>query len=307
MKLALGLIAALQLLLTLALASWAASVSVPLGYFVFVATNVFGVVMFHNYDGVVTRRFVARDDQFLFWACEAGGGSPRRFYRHIPTDPRCRFCLVPFAGIGRWFGIRPSRKNANFCQSCIEAAPLGGHEMHTGVLFADIRGFTQYAEVHSPTAAAELLSRFYALASGVLSEDDALVELVGDQVMALYLPIFPSISEHATDVMIDAARRLQRRIAARADLLPVGVGLHIGTCSVGNVGKGGEKDFTAVGDVVNTAARLQSQAGAGEIVVSSEIHANSGTRLREAVPVSLTLKGKEAPFEAYVLRANASA
>ena len=134
-----------------------------------------------------------------------------------------------------------------------------------------------------------------------------MIELFGDQVMALYLPMFPSLAERAPEVMVDAARRLQRSVEEKQDMLPVGVGLHIGICSVGNVGKGSEKDFTAVGDVVNTAARLQSQAGAGEIVVSSEIHTDASAILRDAKPTSLDLKGKEDPFAAYVLAANPSA
>jgi adenylate cyclase len=306
-KVALRVVGAVPLLLAVALGWWAAGVSVALGAVVFVAVLVAFMVVAHNFDGVVSRRFLARDDQVLFRGCEAGVASIRRLYRHLPASPRCRLCLVPFAGVGGWLGIRPSRKNANFCQSCIEAAPLGGHEIRTGVLFADIRGFTPYSEAKGPTAAADLLSRFYALASDVLTEDDALVELVGDQVMALYLPMFPSLAENAPQVMVDAARRLQRSVEGREGLLPVGVGLHIGTCSVGNVRKGGEKDFTAVGDVVNTAARLQGQAAAGEIVVSSEIHAEAGALLRDAKPTSLALRGKEEPFAAYVLAANPSA
>jgi adenylate cyclase len=295
-----------QLLLAVALGWWAAGVSLVLGAVVFVAMLIGSLVAFHNFDGVLTRRFLARDDQLLFHACEAGAASLRRFYRHLPANPRCRVCLVPFAGVGRWLGIRPSRKNANFCQSCIEAAPIGGHEIRTGVLFADIRGFTPFSEEKGPTAAADLLSRFYELASEVLTEDDALVELVGDQVMALYLPIFPSLTKRSPEAMVNAARRLRRSVAGREDLLPVGVGLHIGTCSVGNVGKGGEKDFTAVGDVVNTAARLQSHAGAGEIIVSSEIHAEARAALGDAKPTTLTLKGKERPFAAFVLPANSA-
>jgi len=303
LKVALRLIGLVQLLLAVALGWWAADVSLVFGAVVFVAVFVGFLVVAHNFDGVLSRRMLARDDQLLIHACEAGAGSLRGLYRHLPASPRCRVCLVPFAGLGGWLGIRPSRKNANFCQSCIEAAPLGGHETRTGVLFADIRGFTPFSEANGPTAAADLLSRFYATASDVLTEDDALVELVGDQVMALYLPMFPSLSERAPEVMVDAARRLQRSVAGSEGLLPVGVGLHIGTCSVGNVRKGSHKDFTAVGDVVNTAARLQSQAGAGEIVVSSEIYAEAGATLREAKPTSLTLRGKEEPFAAYVLPA----
>jgi adenylate cyclase len=276
-----------------------------LGAAVFVVVLVGVGILFHNFDGIISRPLLARDDQILFHFCEDGTMSRfRRVYRHLPARPRCRLCLVPFGGVGRWLGIRPSRKNANFCQSCLEAAPLGGHEARTGVLFADIRGFTPYSEANGPTAAADVLTRFYSLASDVLTEDDALVELVGDQVMALYLPMmFPSLTDRAAEVMVGAAGRLVRAVESAQDLLPVGVGLHVGICSVGNVGKGSEKDFTAVGDVVNTAARLQGQAEPGEIVLSAEVQSGAGTSARGARATSLVLKGKAEPFDAYVLAA----
>ena len=57
-----------------------------------------------------------RDDTLWLRMCEAGvPGWARRFYRRIPTDPRCRICLIPFRGVGKMLGIRPSRKNPNFC------------------------------------------------------------------------------------------------------------------------------------------------------------------------------------------------
>lgn len=286
---------------------WVGQSSPLLGVAASVATFVGAIVLFHNFDGVATRRLLARDDRILVHACESGLVSPfRRFYRHLPASPRCRLCLVPFGGLGRWLGIRPSRKNANFCQSCIEAAPLGVHEGRAGVLFADIRGFTPYSEVHGPSAAAEALSRFYAVASDVLSADDALVELVGDQVMALYLPMFPSIRNREAEVMVAAARRLVSGVEQAEGVLPIGVGLHMGTCSVGNVGKGEEKDFTAVGDVVNTAARLQGEARPGQILLSAEVHAEAGDAIPEALPVSFSLKGKAEPLTAYALDASAS-
>lgn len=301
-KLAFHLLGLVPLLPAAAVGWWAFGVSPALGIAGFGVALVATMVLFHNFDGVLSRPVLARNDEFLFHACETGMLSPiRRLYRYLPTNPRCRVCLVPFAGVGAWVGIRPSRKNANFCQSCLESAPMGGHEVRTGVLFADIRGFTPHAEAHGPSAAAEILSRFYALASDVLTQDDALVELVGDQVMALYLPMFPSLAGHEPERMVAAAQRLVRAVAARDDLLPVGVGLHIGTCSVGNVGKGAEKDFTAVGDVVNTASRLQGRAAPSEIVLSADIHAGAGTSVADAKPISLELKGKAAPFAAYVL------
>ena len=247
-----------------------------------------------------------RDDQLVFEGCRTGIFSgPRRMYRWLPSDPRCRLCLVPFGGVGKVLGIAPSRKNPDFCTDCFESSPLGTYEREVGILFADIRGFTEWSEKHTPGESAETLTRFYALASRVLTRDDALVEFVGDQVMALYLPDFPSLGARTCDVMIAAAHRLLAEMARQpaGRMLPIGVGIHFGVASVGNVGKGREKDFTAVGDVVNTAARLQSSAHAGQIVVSDEIHARASGACPNAAPVSLSLKGKSEPVRAWVIAA----
>src|SRR5262249_15187057 len=192
---------------------------------------------------------------------------------------------------------------------CLEAAPIGAHEREVGILFADIRGFTAWSEKRSPAEVADRLTRFYALASRVLTRDDALVEFIGDQVMALYLPEFRSLGQRTSEVMIAAAERLLGEVDHQqaADGLPVGVGMHIGVASVGDVGQGKTKNFTAVGDVVNTAARLQSSAHAGQIVVSDEIYARAAGYRPQADPVSLSLKGKSEPVRAHVIHAHRGA
>jgi adenylate cyclase len=246
-----------------------------------------------------------RDDQMFFRICEANAfATPRWMYRNLPSDPRCRACLVPFGGLGRILRIKPSGKNPNFCTDCLESAPMGLHEMEVGLLFADLRGFTAWSEKHSPAAVAAELTRFYAVASRVLTRDDALVELVGDQVMSLYLPNFPSLRERMPEVMLAAARRLilDLRDPKHEIALPIGVGLHLGIASVGNIGKGAGKDFTAVGDVVNTAARLQSCAGAGQIVLSKEFHARLVDALPDGESATFSVKGKAERLQAYVLR-----
>ena len=255
----------------------------------------------------ITRWLRERDDQLTFRGCRDGVFSrPRRMYRWMPSAPRCRLCLVPFGGVGKLLGIKPSRKNPDFCTDCIEAAPVGTYDREVGVLFADIRGFTEWSEKRSPAEVSDRLTRFYALASRVLTRDDALVEFIGDQVMALYLPDFPSLGQRTSEVMISAAERLLSAIdrELRDDVLPVGVGLHIGVASVGNVGQGKTKNFTAVGDVVNTAARLQSSALAGQIVVSGEIYARAAGHGPQAEPVALSLKGKSEAVRAHVIRRN---
>ena len=127
--------------------------------------------------------------------------------------------------------------------------------------------------------------------------------------MALYLPDFPSLGQRTSETMISAAERLLSEIDHQQaeDVLPVGVGIHIGVASVGNVGQGKTKNFTAVGDVVNTAARLQSCALPGQIVVSDEVYARAAGHCSRAEHVSLSLKGKSEPVGAHVIDAHRGA
>jgi adenylate cyclase len=120
--------------------------------------------------------------------------------------------------------------------------------------------------------------------------------------MAFYLPDFPSLREATPEVMVAAARRLLRETHyGGGESLPIGVGIHMGVASVGNVSKGGVKDFTAVGDVVNTAARLQSCASADQIVVSDRVYERVSATCPDAQPRSFEVKGKSEPVRAHVI------
>jgi adenylate cyclase len=235
---------------------------------------------------------------------------PRTFrwtMRHLPSEPRCRLCKAPYGGVGgrlmRRFGFGPSRKNPTLCNTCFEEAPMGGVEMEIGVLFADVRGFTSMAEGMAPQAVADLLNRFYECASGILSRSAIIDKLVGDEVMALYLP--PLFRDREwEDAMLRDARDLLSAVgygSADDPWLRLGVGLDVGRAYVGNVGSGEVKDFTALGDVVNTAARLQSSADAGQIVISERLFARFAEAPAGASAESLALKGKSEPEPVRVL------
>ena len=181
--------------------------------------------------------------------------------------------------------------------------------MEVGVLFADLRGFTAWSEERPPAEVAESLNRFYALASRVLTEDDAFVDLIGDQIMALYPTEFPSLGARTPEVMLAAAVRLLGEVEKyeRGDTLPLGVGIHMGVASVGNVGDGEIKNFTAVGDVVNTAARLQGCARGGQLVVSDTLYEQAAHGWPAAEPASFSVKGKSAPISAHVIQVGRAA
>jgi adenylate cyclase len=224
----------------------------------------------------------------------------------LPRSPRCGACGAPFAGVGRWIagplGYRPSRKNPTVCATCVELAPPGGMKLPTGILFADLRGFTARFDGGDPEEAATVLRRFYQCAEEVLFPKAIIDKLIGDEVMALYLPDLKRDFSHeeAPAVMLEHALGLLRAVgygSGEEPFVEMGIGLDFGEAFVGNIGQRALYDFTAVGDVVNTASRLQSQAAGGEIMLSE--------RVADALPnpigtaVQLTLKGKSEPQTAY--------
>ena len=118
----------------------------------------------------------------------------------------------------RRVGYGPSRKNPSMCVTCFEKAPMGGAQMEIGVLFADLRGFTGISESMAPEAVAEMLNGFYGSATKVLSRCAIIDKMVGDQVMALYLP--PLLSEHWENEMLRDARELLARPASASPPRP---------------------------------------------------------------------------------------
>lgn len=230
--------------------------------------------------------------------------------RMMPSPPRCKLCFNPFGGmpgrIMRMAGFRPSRKNPNFCSRCCDMLPAGGAEIHVAVLFADVRGSTGLAEGTSAAEFAELLNRFYASATDVLVRRDAIVDkLIGDEVMALFVPGFAG-----ADYMRqagEAAADLLRAVGygpGGTPWLEVGVGVNAGIAYVGNVG-GTVMDFTALGDAVNVAARLQGTAASGEMVLSDEVQAACADLFGHAEARTLTLKGREEPVTVFASRPGA--
>jgi adenylate cyclase len=104
--------------------------------------------------------------------------------------------------------------------------------------------------------------------------------------------------------MVETAEELLRGVGyqpGEKPWLPLGVGVHFGPAVVGNVGTGEVKDFTAIGDVVNVAERLQSEARAGEIVASEVVCEQLAARYPQASPMTVRVQGREKPVRTRVL------
>jgi adenylate cyclase len=183
--------------------------------------------------------------------------------------------------------------------------PPGGAEVDIAVLFADVRGSTHLGEGMNPTAFAALLNRFYDAATSVLLAHDAVIDkMVGDEVMALFIPGYcgAHYRREAADASVDLLRELGYA-EGKEPWLPVGVGVHAGLAFVGTVGGSGVFDFTALGDTVNTAARLQAEAKAGEVVWSDVVYAEVAERYPSVERRALTLRGRDESLNVRVLQA----
>ena len=224
----------------------------------------------------------------------------RRIFRMLPHDPRCKFCNAPFQGVGgivarALFSKQRSALNPRFCNLC-EAASRefpGGAEVEMSMLFADVRGSTALSETMSATEFSQLINRFYTRSTKVITEEDGLVEkLAGDEVAAFWGAGFAGPNYVRRTLKV--AQNLST-VMARQEI-PVGIGVHSGVAYFGAMGTAdGLTDITAIGDEVNTAARIASQAAAGEILVSEQALKEAGMDSSELEARSLELKGISEP------------
>lgn len=237
----------------------------------------------------------------------------RAVARRLPTDPRCQVCYYPFGGLGgklvrSFFRLEPSKMNPHMCNICerfAEANP-GGAELEVALLFADIRGSTPLAATMSAYEFGQLINRFYRVTTNIIFEHGGMVEkLVGDEVTAFFVPAFAENHNFSRAAVMAGQAILEATGHNNTDgpWIPVGVGIHTGEAYVGAVGEPGKNiDIAVLGDNVNIASRLASQAEMGEIVVSDDTCRMAGVDMVGLEFRSLTLKGKEDPIDAWIYR-----
>jgi len=236
----------------------------------------------------------------------------RKFFRILPGSQRCKACYAPFQGVSSsivrvLFGKRPSNLNPHLCNTCEDFAHhhQGGVEIELSLLFADVRGSSKLAETMSPIEFSKLINRFYSTATQVMADSDAIIDkIIGDQVSGMYVPGFAG-EQHARRAVAAAQKILQ--VTGHDDpdgpWIPLGVGVHTGLAFVGSlVSTSGTSDITVLGDTANTAARLSTRAGIGEILISESAYQHSGySRPEKLEQRTLDLKGKDNQITVNVL------
>ncbi len=154
------------------------------------------------------------------------------------------------------------------------------------------------------SAFATLLNRFYGAATkGLLAHDAMIDKMIGDEVMALFIPGF-SGSEYRR-APVRAAEDIMRAVGYGRNekpWLPLGIGIHAGPAFVGRVGTEEISDFTALGDTVNTAARLQAEAKPGEIVLSEAAYQEIADRHPDLEQKTIKLRGKQGTIAIRVIQ-----
>lgn len=183
-----------------------------------------------------------------------------------------------------------------------EAVELGGTRHDVTILFADVRGFTGYSEQHQAEKVVEVLNQYLELATSEIFEQlGTLDKFLGDGVMAIFgAPVeVPNHELAAVRAASAMTARLERLRAESGIEVGFGIGLHSGQAIVGNIGTPQLMSYTAIGDVVNVAARLETEARSGEILVSGDTY----ERIAEYVEVeelgSLYVKGRMKPVRTF--------
>ena len=187
-----------------------------------------------------------------------------------------------------------------------ESLKLGGTRKYISVLFVDIRGFTPLSEKAQPEEVVEILNEYLDLcAKSIFNNGGTLDKFIGDATMAIYnAPL--ELENHAYYAvktawdMKQGAEPLMERLKEKYDrVVQFGIGVNTGYAVVGNIGSKDRMDYTAIGDTVNTSARLESNAKAGQIIISKETYELVKDKVLVTPLGGLKVKGKTEELEVY--------
>ena len=232
-------------------------------------------------------------------------GSSATAATHASVAPECVICGTALAGplgaVLRLVGINRSARNPNLCNRC-NTHVEEGRVVELTVLFADLSGFTAMTRQLGPERTHQVVDAFLKAATYALVRHGAFIDkYVGDAVMAFFnAPI--RYEDHAARA-VAAALEIEAEMPALSERfgidLRAAIGVASGWAHVGRLGSGDGKDYTAIGDVVNLAARLEGQAHGGEVVVDEPVYRQVAEQYPDLQSEQVDLKGFGEPVEAY--------
>jgi adenylate cyclase len=222
---------------------------------------------------------------------------------------------IPIRGALSWpvrlLGVRISRMHPNLCTICETMFTRVKRRKQilvpATVLFADLRDFTTLSQCTESSEVLGVLDGFADECAAAVWERDGIVnKFIGDSMLAVFN--FPILRHDHVEQAVLAAQDIQRRWAERRRTLSgrglvspgLGVGIHTGVASIGEIGTA-YKDFTIIGPVVNMAARLQAAAGAGEILTSTDVYERVAAAFPHCEPRESRLKGIDGPVTVHPL------
>ena len=183
---------------------------------------------------------------------------------------------------------------------------LGGERRNVAVLFVDIRGFTSLSEALTPEEIVRILNRYLTLTSECVFEYGGMVDkFVGDCTMAIFNAptdqedyIYKAVQ--AGLLMQEKGEILGRELEAEyGKKVSFGVGINVGPAVIGNIGSERRMDYTAIGDTVNTASRIESKSESGELLISEDVYKALEGRIDAEFKEEMELKGKAKPVPVY--------
>lgn len=185
---------------------------------------------------------------------------------------------------------------------------LGGENRDIAVLFVDIRGFTPLSEKLKPEQVVEILNEYLTLTThAIFKNGGTLDKFIGDATMAVFNAPF-DLEDYIYKAVLTArditkgALELEKRLSAQfGESISFGIGINCGPAVVGNIGCDFRMDYTAIGDTVNTAARLESNAKSGQILISQFVYEHLRNRITVSELGTIPLKGKSNGIQVYQL------
>jgi adenylate cyclase len=247
-------------------------------------------------------------------------------YQKEGRAPRCKLCLAPFGDVpaSGWSDEQPgpSHRNPRYCSLCdgfIRSNP-GGAKVKMALVFADVRNSTKLAEELPLEEYVSLLNAFYRSTTQIFIETDGfMMDIVGDEVFALYPPGFSGVSDEdatlndseviaertatAARKALGAAKKLVHARSTLPSNLSFGTAVHMGEVYIGTV-RGAEEgifDVRVWGAEVNKAARLCALAGPGEALVSESTLAIAGFDQASSDRRTVELKGFSKPISVHAI------